>query len=534
MTLPTHIAEKAKKYPFVLILVSFILGAMGALSMQPWGYWPCLIIALSGLYILIHCSNTKSLAFGVGWFFGFGYFLIGLYWIGNALLVENNDYRWAYPLALCGLPALLSFFPAIGSIFFKNINLTHLTGYLSFVGLFGLIEWLRSVIFTGFPWNLYAYSWAGIPQMSQIVSLIGVYGLSLLTILLFCLPAYFFLNRDHPIIAWACGCTIMSIAIALYGYGHIRLSEPTQYNEQTRIVLVQPNIAQADKWNNDQLFNHFTRHIDLSYEIARDMSLKVDKRPEHVLIVWPETALHPLILERYQSSNIFSDLLRLYKSNAFLITGALRREIYQENMRFFNSLLILNEQGAIPFVYDKYHLVPFGEYMPFSSFIDIAPIVGFSGFEHGDGPNVLTITNDIKIMPLICYEGIFPHITAARSHNKMSLPSPDLFVNVTNDGWYGDSAGPYQHLHQVRFRSIEQGVPLIRSANTGISAVIDPYGRIIQTIDYNAQDVRGLYLPQPLIGYTFYRHWGDIPFFIMAFLMILPMSFKRFKSALNS
>lgn len=504
--------------PYLLLIYAFALGSIGAFAMQPAGYWPLLIAGLSGLYILLANIKGSALAFGLGWMFGFGYFLFSLSWIGNALLVENNDYRWAYPLALCGLPALLAFYTGCASLIARKADLKKLTGFFFFVGIFGLFEWLRGVLFTGFPWNLFGYSWAGTLEMAQLVSFIGIYGLSLLTIAAFALPGFITVNADKPPRVWVTGVMIFAALLAGYVFGDSRLANnPTRFDTSTRIVVVQPDIRQADKWQQNLLNKNYLTHLNVTRDAGRELSLNRAEKTPHTFVVWPESAITPRIFDSLQKPTLMSDVLESFGGDAYLISGIMRRDFDGRETVYYNSLLVLNERDEIPYVYDKHHLVPFGEYIPFSSVVNIAPLVQFIGLRSGPGPAIIAPDAAPAFMPLICYEGIFPNIT-------MPLDNQDIswLVNVTNDAWYGVSAGPHQHLKQVSFRSIEQGLPLARSANTGISAIIDPYGRILEDIPYNTRGHISSYLPQSATSPTLYSQYGDIIFGLMIIFVCLP------------
>lgn len=463
-------------------LIFFSLGAFASLSMAPFNFWPSLFVGLSALYICItRCTGWKKSAL-LGFSFSFGYFCFGLSWIGNALLVEGNPYWWIWPLAVCGLPLVLSLFTALSCALHKILckESSHAGTYISFVTFIFFAEYARGHLFTGFPWNLYGYTWIDIRPIAQVASLWNIYLLSLLTILWATIPAFVFIKGNKYLKTTATMLVVASFfASYLYGFNHLNTAKDEPY--QISVVLVQPNIKQSEKWKPENRASNFLKLINLSKfsKPLTDDSITnsaINNNKNH-LIVWPETAISQDLIDSPWVTNEIKTTLNSYPSQAFLITGALRYN--HETQTFYNSILVFNNNGEIVDTYDKSHLVPFGEYIPFSNIFDIAPIVGFKGFVAGQKPPLLNVEANLNIGAQICYEVIFPN------HFKKLSNKPKIIVNVTNDAWYGDSAGPYQHLVKARFRAIESNAPLIRSANTGISAIITSYGDIQQSIALN-------------------------------------------------
>lgn len=457
-----------KKYRFAIL--AFLLGSMSALSMAPTFHVWALLIGLSGLYILLALSPTQFCASLSGYSFGLGYFGFGLSWIGNALLVEGNAYAWAWPLAIAGFPIILSLFTAFGSLCTKRFcNLKKITGFAGFIFFMSISEWLRGNILTGFPWNLFGYSWAEHLEIVQIISLGDIYLLNILTI--FWLSSLGFLMVSESKIPLKAITAILVLAsfAGNYTYGAQRLSQnPTQYDETIKLILIQPNIKQSEKWKEDKIIPNFEKLLSLIQE-----ALNAETGEANIYVALPETSFPPFITENQQAKDMLAQSLSVYKGNVFVIAGVLRHD--KELSHYYNSVVMFDKNAKIINIYDKHHLVPFGEYIPFNEIIDIAPIVGFSGFQAGSGPAIEKTHQSLHYYPVICYEVIFPHIFSRLKGNQGTI-----IINVTNDAWYGDSAGPYQHFTQTKFRAIESNTPLIRVANTGISSVIDPYGREIQ------------------------------------------------------
>ncbi len=449
------------------LLIVFTLGAFAALSMAPANFWPALFVGLSGFYLILAQAKSKHTAALTGFSFSLGYFGFSLYWIGNALLVEDNPYWWAWPLAVSGLPIILSIFTALACTFYHIMCKNKST--LGTAAIFSIIlassEFARGHLFTGFPWNLFGYTWISIPQIAQIAALHNIYVLNTITIFWALAPAIICYETRKSKKFFTIATAILSFA-ACYTYGLKKIASKTAQKTETEIVLIQPNIPQNEKWDGEKRVQHF---MDLT-ELSR---YKVSDAKSHI-IIWPETAIAQDILDAPWAMNIIREMLQTYPDEAYLVTGALLKQ----DSKYYNSILVMNKNADIIDIYHKSHLVPFGEYMPLSNIFDISPIVGFSGFDAGAGPQTIQISDNIKFSPLVCYEIIFPGKSISAENKK-----PDFIINVTNDGWYGNSPGPYQHLVQAQFRAIETGIPVFRSANTGISAAISPTGEITQHIE---------------------------------------------------
>ncbi|MCB1531361.1 MAG: apolipoprotein N-acyltransferase [Alphaproteobacteria bacterium] len=449
--------------PFILC---FVAGSLSALAMAPYNAWYILFVTLGIFYACLARANAGKQAFGLSWLFGFGYFLFGLSWIGNALLVEGNPYKWAYPLAVAGLPFALAFFYGFaGWLTRRFFDLKTVGGYFAFAAVFALTDWVRGHIFTGFPWNLFGYSWVDILPVVQITALGSVYLLTWLTILWASVGGFVFLQPRGALQKAALPGALIAIFAAVFAYGQMRINSYVQpASRDIQVKLVQPNIAQHEKWNPAKMPENFFKQLRLSY--PEGYSEKV------TYIVWPETALSYVYTKDETSMNLIKQMLASYESGAYLFTGLLR---LTEDGAYANSFVMIDKDGQITNIYDKHHLVPFGEYIPLQKFIPLAPIVEFSGFIKGNGTQSYTTPEGIRYSPLVCYEAIFPEQVAKSGDER-----PDFLLNATNDAWYGQSAGPYQHLTQTRFRAVEEGLPLIRVANTGISAVISPTGAVIK------------------------------------------------------
>ncbi len=461
-----------------------------------------LIIGLSFFFVLFTKIEKPGIAFLSGWFFGFGYFLISLFWIGNALLVEGNEYKWAWPLAVTGLPFMLSFFPALAVYATKKIaaHQDTIVQFLLFCVSLALCGWLRGNLFTGFPWNLFGYSWFHYLPVIQLVSVGGIYFLTLFSLLWCTAPALLFLERKKKTVM-----LVLLIALSFIcnlGWGLHRLStyEPA-YEPGLTIRIVQPNIPQHEKWDGHKMLANFRKTIALS-------SKKAETEANTTYVIWPETTMSYLFLENPAFIKEITSFLKAIPGNTYLLSGALRRKKMDNDTFYFNSLVVISEQGDIESAYNKSHLVPFGEYIPLKKWIPLLPIVQFSGFIPGNGITTSQAGGETfpLFTPLICYEILFP--------GHVAKSDTDFIVNVTNDGWYGESAGPYQHMNMAVFRAIEEGVPVIRVANTGISGVINPMGQFFLKTRTYTEFVDDAPLPKRLGQKTPYRNNKETFFFV--------------------
>jgi apolipoprotein N-acyltransferase len=395
------------------------------------------------------------------------------------------------------MPAGLGLFPALACLaasWFWDEGPARL---LVFGASFGLAEWLRGHVFTGFPWNIAAYGWGASLVVLQTASVVGAYGLTLLTLLLGASLAEFARERKY----WTSPALAIGLFALLWVAGSARLyTVQTSFVPNVGLRLVQPNVPQAEKFKRRFVVRNWERLIDLSIEPSK---LKITH------IVWPEAA-PPFFLER---EPVALDQIRdLTQGGITLISGAERYSIGENGTpRFFNSLAIFGKGGRLLALYDKFHLVPFGEYLPFASLLNRLGITklteGQSGFSSGDGPHTYALPGAPSVGPLICYEILFPGEVVATTR-------PGWFINVTDDSWFGPYAGPYQHLLTAQVRAIEEGIPVVRDANTGISAVIDPHGRTIATLPLDHLGVLDARLPAALAS-TPYGRFGDLGYWLM-------------------
>ena len=507
--------------------VAVAAGAVSLLAMAPFHVAPVLFLTLPVLVWLIDGIDASrgrwraSLAAAeIGWWFGFGYHFPGLLWIGEAFLVEAELFAWAMPFAVSLLPAGLALFMALGMAGYRAAELTGFARVAGLAAAIGLAEWLRGHVLTGLPWNVLGYALTYPLVLMQGAGLAGIYGLTLIAVAVFAAPAVLAADAARtPSFAAALrrGLALsFGLLLALLAYGTFVLATSARGEfPGVKLRIVQPSVPQREKWMRDKQRPIFDLHLDLSRT-----SPKGDKDGMAGIthVVWPEAAMPFLPLD---SPEALAEVGALVGSHARLVTGALRVERPQgsadipdtsHRVRVFNSLMAFGAGGRLDALYDKVHLVPFGEYLPWPWLFDAIGLQELTrlrgGFAVGLAPRpLLAIPGLPPVAPLICYEAIFP---AAVVQGK---DRPGLIVNVTNDGWFGNTTGPRQHLHQARVRAVEEGVPLIRSANNGISALIDANGRVLQRLDLDVRGTIDAPLPQ-MLSPPPYSRWGDALFWI--------------------
>lgn len=486
------------------LLASFAAGALATLALPPIHALPILLLCFPTLLWLLDGTSSRGRAFLVGWAFGFGFFLCGLYWIAFALAVDWARFWWLTPFVAAGLPAFLAIFIGMVGLAYHALRLTGFARVFAFAVAWALAEWLRGTILTGFPWNLIGYGWTGFLPVLQSVSLIGIYGLSFLTVLAAVGPAALDALSDTRKSALFTAVTPLIVLLSLGVWGTTRLAGETAPTPVDTIVrVIQPNIDQRDKMASGRAVENFQRLLDLG---AAPSHTGVQPR----VMILPETAV-PFLLEEEDAA---AQLLgAIAPSDGYVITGAIRRSgdgTAAQPWRYWNSIQALDQTGAVRASFDKFHLVPFGEYMPLRGILPVDAIAaGAVDFAAGDGPKTLRLPGLPPFSATICYEAIFPGAVTDGSDR------PAWIVNATNDGWYGETAGPHQHFAMAQTRAVEEGLPLVRAANTGISAVIDPFGRVVARLDLGETGFVDAHLPSSVAQETFYQRHGELVFFGM-------------------
>jgi len=492
---------------------AFCAGMVATAALPPFHVIPALWLALPVLLILLEGCTTWHIAAYVGWAFGFGHFLTGLSWITNAFMVDADTF------GIFAVPALLGLTFGMAVFFAAVCGLTHLlppitadlmpddrtrrlaARVLVFAAAWMVMEWVRSWIFTGFPWNPMATIWAesktpaGIAVL-QSVSIVGTYGLSLITVAAAAMPAVL-APAPRWRKAWLWALSPLVLLAMMGGGGAARLAlSPTQFVPGVKLRLVQPNIPEADKWLSGMREVHLRDYVNMSL---------ADRPADVTTVIWGESAV-AYFLDRDEEHRRIAATAA--PPNGMLITGADRAET---TVTIFNSLYVIAPDGRILGVYDKSHLVPFGEFMPFRSLIPFAALTGGVDFSAGPGLTTITVPGLPPFSPLICFEVIFPgQVTTPIG------PRPQWLLNLTNDSWFGTATGPYQHFATARLRTIEEGLPLVRTADTGISAVVDGMGRVVASLGLDRRGVVDAPLPQPA-GLTIFAIFGNaIPLLLAA------------------
>lgn len=494
--------------PRLNYFISFVLGLLSALAFAPIFLFPTLFIAFSGFLLLLSYATSKKSSFLVGWWFGFGFFIAGLYWISFALLVDINSFGWLIPFAVLLIPAILAIYIGLVGLLAKILSKNKYQLLVNFICLWALFEIVRVNILTGFPWLLLGYSLCFSDNMLQLASVFGIYGLSFVVLCIVCAP-YLLLDKYKKIDVIFIAAALL-IFTANYSFGYLRLKNSTYELSDTMIRVVQANISQDLKWDSDERLNNIIKHANLT----RKNNDKVD------YVIWPESAISfPLS---------FNSKLRIdgiIPKNSFLLAGGIRINDEKNPTEIWNSMFVINCDGDIVNFYDKMHLVPFGEYVPLKKFIPVTKVThGSIDFSPGSNLKTIKVNEHLpSFAPLICYEAYFPEDVVIKKQ------LPDFIVNFTNDAWYGNTSGPYQHLYMTKLRAIEQGIPVIRAANTGISAVIDPYGRILKMLPLNSEGIIDLRLPKALETKTIYSKYLNILVFsiIPIFFLICSQSMNK-------
>ncbi|WP_246662169.1 apolipoprotein N-acyltransferase [Prosthecodimorpha hirschii] len=501
-------------------LAAGLAGGLAALSQAPIHAFPVLWIALPVLVFLLDGavetadggrSGRWRAAFGIGWCFGAGYFLAGLWWIGSAFLVDPLRFGWLLPIALAALSAGLGLFTGLGTLIARLLWTDGPARILALaVGLW-ISEYLRGHILTGFPWNALGYGLAANDTLMQAASLVGLDGMTLLAGLIFAAPAAA-VGRGRAGLATAAAGLALFAAVA--GFGVWRLpAQAVAVHPGIKLRIMQPAIDQSHKWKPEFRDEILARYNALSTATGTDGQGLAGVTH----LIWPESAFPFLLTYEPEALRQLADLL---PSGTILLTGAIRAEPPapgESRTRYFNSIYVIGENASILAAYDKAHLVPFGEYLPAQDTLEAIGLRQLThlrgGFTPGPGLQTLAVPGAPAMGPLICYEAIFPDaVVDARNR-------PEWLLNVTNDAWFGLTPGPYQHFHQVRLRTVEEGLPLVRAANSGISAVIDGYGRVISSLKLGQSALLDAQLPVSLPA-TFYSEHRSNAFWLAAICML--------------
>lgn len=487
--------------------LALLAGAGAAFAHPPFGVLPGLL-GYPLLMILSERSDTPRGAFWMGWLAGFAYFFIGCWWVAEAFFV-NPEQAWMAPFAASLLPAGLGLFWGCACALYRSFAPLGARRVLLFAALFCLFEWLRGNILTGFPWNPAGASWRAGGGVSQFASVAGVYGLSLLTVAAVCAfaPLIGPGGRRERWISAGAGAVVL---LALVAGGMARLSGAQVRLTDTTVRIVQADVQQESKWSPDSYRSIVQRYLALTSQPG-------SRLPD--VVVWPEGALPATANDVFASAD-GQALAEAMRPGQTLLMGLSRGEAAADapdGARYYNSLFALHDEGAalrIASVYDKHRLVPFGEYLPLGGLMSTLGVRSLvhvpSDFSAGPVPAPIDLPNAPRVQPLICYESLYPGFTAGGEDR------PRWIVNASNDAWFGKTSGPRQHLNLASYRAIETGLPIVRATPTGVSAMIDPWGRIVdgQRLEPGVMGVIDAPLPEPT-GVTPFGRWGDALFWLM-------------------
>ena len=508
-------------------VVALGAGAATALSLAPWHLLP-FAIGHAVLLAVVSTAVTARSAAWRAWFWALGYHIAGLHWISNAMLVNAGEHAWLIPFANLGLPAVLALFAALAGGVAKRLFDHGWPLWLGLAALYTATEWLRGHLFTGFPWNLPSATIDGWLPLLQAASLVGSYGLSFLVVLISTVPALWLSVRASRRSTIAASAFSAFLLVAMIGWGTARLTaiplvdEPGGSTPGVVVRIVQGNVPQREKWDPLLKPDHLGRYFSMS-DPSRQADIQapglgLDDRP--TVTVWPETAVAHLLAD---AQDFYAAIARIVPENGSLVFGAPRLEEADGRSDVYNSVFAVDSRAQVPWIFDKAHLVPFGEYVPLRSLIPMNPLVqSRRDFTPGPGPRTLALEGAPPVSLLICYEAIFPGGAVDPAER------PAWLLNATNDAWFGRRSGPFQHLAIARLRSIEQGLPMVRAANTGISTVIDPAGRIVASIGMEITGSLDSPLPAALEP-TPFSFIGDIPLFLMVVIALAIAAFGRFR-----
>ncbi len=493
-------------------------GVAAALAFPPFGFLPGLL----GYAVLLKLADTDGprplrSASLRGWLAGVGYFAVGTWWVAEAFLVDADVYGWMAPFALVFMAAGLGLFWGLGALIYRATRPTGPTKVLVFAAALSVAEWLRGHFLTGFPWNLPGETWAAGSPMSQGAALVGAYGLTLITLVISASPTILVANQSERSKALSLGAAVLLLG-GLLVWGQARLAQAPLPNAKMPLIrLVQANIDQKEKWRPENLAEIFATYMHLS-------TTPTAEAPQ--IVVWPEGAL-PVVVEDLLAPNspFVAPLTQGFGPGQVLMMGANRGEAMPgREVAYFNSVIVLRrDAGGLRRIghYDKRRLVPFGEFMPLGDLagrLGIRALVHMPGdFSVGAPPQPLTMTGLPTVQPIICYEAVFPGFVSDAT--RRSGVRPAWILNVSNDAWFGATSGPWQHLNLAGYRAIEEGLPVARATPTGVTAMLDSYGRVVdgRSLVLGEMGILDVRLPraQPPTPFVRYGDWGFLGLLIV-------------------
>ncbi len=514
---------------FVIFFAPFLIGALTTLSFSPFSFTLINFFTFPILLFLILIVKKKNQSkyrkrknnrffFYLGCAFGFGFFLAGNYWISISL-THDEMFKGLIPFALILIPAFLSLFFGLSVLIVGNFAEKNISFILFFALIFCFFEFLRGNILTGFPWNLIAYTWSDKNEIIQILSLIGTYSLSLISITFFCIPFLFFQKKIFKRNIYF-AIFLVTIFTFNYFFGINKINK-TKYSFKDNFIIkiISPNFSLSDYQN-----------IDEKTQLNRLIKVSNPEKNKKTLFIWPEGIFYESNLQNIKK---YESLFKNKFSDKHLIILGINNHVNlndTDDKKYFNSLVLLNNKLEILSVYNKIKLVPFGEFLPLENFFSKYGFkkitAGYNSFSPGTGRKLINLGDKFDnklILPLICYEIIY----SAKIKNKKQLP--DLLVNISEDAWFGQSIGPYQHFTKAIYRSVEEGIFTARSANKGISAFIDPNGKVIKSLKTGESGNILLKFPYFNRSTVFSIYGNKIFLFIIFLYIFLILIFRKLK-----
>ena len=510
-----------KRYIEIIFLIG--LGAVSSLSLPPYNYLIINFFTFSAFFVFLFkkskITQGKKHFFIYGWLFGFGYFLSSLYWISISLTFDQN-FKFLIPIALILVPLFLGIFYGLATFCFIISNSKKVvSSFLVFALFFGIFEFIRGSILTGFPWNLIAYSFINHLEILSITSLIGTYGFNLLCISLFASPAIFILRETKKDITVCVVFLVMPFLFYLHGSSYketFNASDIVNYEYKVRVIG--SNIGLDRFYSNIDPVPVIRELIDISQPTGDDKTIFV--WPEGII---PDVSQEELIEYKWLFEDVFS-------TNHLLFIGINSQKTNKEKIEYFNSLSIYNHNLEILDFYNKINLVPFGEFLPFENIlkkIGLSVITNnYQSFSNGKKRKIIDVKRDgfsLKILPLICYEIIY-------SGKIFQNSNFDLIINISEDGWFGSSIGPKQHFAHSVFRAVESGKYLLRSANNGIAAIVNPLGIIEQKIEYGQSGYIDFKKAKKIKPTLFSKYGNKILITLILVYIFLIFSFNKFRN----
>ena len=511
------------KKDYIEIIFLITLGAASSLSLPPYNFLIINFFTFSVFFVFLFkkskISQSKKHFFLYGWLFGFGYFLSSLYWISISLTFDQN-FKFLIPVTIILIPSFLGiFYGLVTFCFIISKSKKVVSSFFVFSLFFGVFEFIRGSILTGFPWNLIAYSFVNHLEILSITSLIGTYGFNLFCISLFTSPAIFILRETKKDIGVCVIFLILPFLFYLHGSFYkekFSSSEVTNYDYKIRAIG--SNIS----------LDRFYSNIDPVSVIKELIDISEPQKDDKTIFIWPEGILPDISQEELVEFKwLFEDV---FTKNHLLFIGINSQKTNKEKINYFNSLSIYDHNLEILNFYNKNNLVPFGEFLPFENIFKkfgLSVITNnYQSFSNGKGRKIIEIKRDkfsLKILPLICYEIIY-------SGKIFKNPSFDLIINISEDGWFGESIGPKQHFAHSIFRSIESGKYLLRSANNGIAAIVNPLGIVEQNVEYGKSGYIDFKKAKKIQSTLFSKYGNKIFITLILFYIFLIFSFNRFKN----